>query len=210
MTTTTTLSSVIPHESSNPSTNIQKPSPSIAIRPALVTDAPALARLRERAFGTGALQKSSFPSDRALTATEQAEYLAWRTARLAARTSREDYHMWKAVDEGRDGEIVGCVALKSPAGSRARAEKKMFAAAVAKGDEVGTGLLEKAGGDVLPPKAQRYEGAPSWMNMAAFSEMEAKANAAREKFIGEREVWCKCLPQKATFYSPVCPFVLTV
>jgi hypothetical protein len=109
-----------------------------------------------------------------------------------------------------DGEIVGCVALKSPASSRARAEKKMFVVGVAKGDEAGEGLTEKVGEGALPPsKVQRYEGAPSWMNMAAFLEMEGKANAVREKFIGEREVWCKCF-RKRRFFILLCPFVLTV
>jgi hypothetical protein len=161
-------------------------SPQIIITPALATDAPTLAALHFKSFSSdGGLQTSSLPPNRPLTAAETAENLAWRTARFTARIQRQDFVVFKAVDQAK-GNIVGCVALKFP---------KTSASAGKKDGEDGE---DGSGGGGGRPKA-RYDGAPSFLDMTVFSEMEAKASAAREKHIGdEREVWCE-------FSSLFCP-----
>jgi hypothetical protein len=153
--------------------------PSIFILPAHPTDASTLARLHYKSFSSDTgLQTSSFPTDRPLTADEESSYLAWRTARQGARIEKEDFHVFKAVDQS-SGSIVGCVSLKSPKSSDSRRKN---------GGHSGG---ENVGEDGEKPKVRRYEGAPEFLNMTVFSEMEAKAAAAKEKFVGNGEMWCK-------------------
>jgi hypothetical protein len=158
-------------------------SPQIIITPALATDAPTLAALHFKSFSSdGGLQTSSLPPNRPLTAAETAENLAWRTARFTARIQRQDFVVFKAVDQAK-GNIVGCVALKFPKTSASAGKKD--------GEDVEDGSGGGGGVGGERPKA-RYDGAPSFLDMTVFSEMEAKASAAREKHIGdEREVWCE-------------------